>query len=147
MARPNINEQLVADEVVEVVLPDGTTLTLSEEGLDLQDVSLGPPTKNFANRTGRAYAMSYEPDGTESWSVSLTVGHTTFQSTATNTDQLFDWAGHKMTINRYPFGKESGRKLLSGAFWARVAKARNGEKMGIALSGPPAGDLTIGTVA
>ena len=146
MARPTISEQLVANEVVELVLPNGTVLVLSTEGLDLQDVSLGPPTKNYVNTTGRGFAMRYENDGTETWSVSLTVGHSTPDSPV-DTDQLFDWAGHQMTIRRYPFGKESGKKSLIGPFWARVAKARNGEKMAIALSGPAAGDLVIGTVA
>lgn len=142
--RPTVVEQLVANEVVEIVLPDGTTaLDLSTEGMDLQDVSLGPPTKNYVNVTGRGYAMRYESDGTESWSVSLTVGHS---ATLVDTDQLFDYAGQKLTIRRYPYGKVSGKRSEIGQFWCVPAKARNGNKMAIALSGPAASDLTIGTV-
>ena len=146
MARPTIVEQLVANEVVELVLPDGKVLTLSTEGMDLQDISLGPPTKAIVNTTGRGFAMTYEHDGTEEWSVTLTVGHST-PDAPVDTDQLFDWAGHQMTIRRYPFGKIAGKKSLIGPFWARIAKARNGEKMAINVSGPAAGDLVIGTVA
>ena len=70
MARPTINEKLVADEVVELVLPDAsnTVIEVSLPGLALQDISLGPPSKNLVDTTGRGYARRYEHDGTEGWS-------------------------------------------------------------------------------
>lgn len=149
MEKPTINEQLVSDEVVELILPDGATLEVSKIGYDLREVTLSP-TKNFVETTGRGYVREYESDGTESWAPSLTVGWGRHTGASTDdlidTDQLFDFASRKVEIRRYPFGKVTGRRVESGEFWLRLSVTRQGEKMALAVSGLPASDFSIGTV-
>lgn len=149
MEKPTIVERLVSDEVVELILPGGATLEVSKIGYDLREVTLAP-TKNFVETTGRGYVREYESDGTESWAPSLTVGWSRHTGASAggliDTDQLFDYAGRKVEIRRYPFGKVSGKRVESGEFWLRVSVSRQGEKMALALSGLPASDFSIATV-
>ena len=157
MARPTITEKLTADEVVELVLPDSTVLVLSYEGMGLQGVSDGPPTKNSVSVGGRSYAMRYDRDATGTWAPTATVGWASSdvpslpdgaggEKRSLDTGLLWRYAGHKCTFRRYPFGKISGAESRVGDFWMVPTKARNGNKMMIAISGQPAGDLAIGTV-
>ena len=167
MARPTVAEKLTADAVLEVVLPNNMVIPLSYEGLGLSGVSDGPPTKNYVSVGGIAsYAMRYGSDKTRTWAPAATVGWAdtglipTLPANAANEPQtldtglLFDYAGHKLQWRFYPEGKTSGKESRIGYFWLVPAKARNGNKMMISITGRPApatlhgsADLVIGTVA